>query len=57
MNSIEKGLINLCKWSIGKLNKINLKNILQNLTVAKEQLKINSNVDVEKQTLEIYNCH
>ena len=23
----------------------------------KEQLKINSNVDVEKQNLEIYNCH
>ena len=28
MNSIERGLINLCKWSIGKLNKLNLKIIL-----------------------------
>ena len=24
MNSIERGLINLCRWSMGKLNKLNL---------------------------------
>ena len=28
MNSIERGLINLCRWSMGKLNQLNLKIIL-----------------------------
>ena len=41
----------------GQIKQIKSQNYFIKLSQDNEQLKINSNVDVERQTVEIYNCH
>ena len=41
----------------GQIKQIKSENRFIKFSQDKEQLKINSNVDVEKQNLENYNCH
>ena len=55
-NSIESGLIDLCKWSIGKLNKLNLNPFIEFDRFYKNSWKLTQMLMLKKKTLEIYNC-